>query len=163
MQNLSVITQKVDSRCRYWAAWGTREWALQANPADYVDTKSLPHAYLRAGVDLELPEGAFLIEAEEYSHRKKRGWQYWVYEIVRVDGSLVKIDCERGITQIKARIKADSRLSAQEIAELCSGSGPGSNVVRCARYAAILRTRIEESPADNAIPNPEATAGNSAA
>jgi hypothetical protein len=52
-------------------------------PADVRGANDIPAEYLRAGDEVELFEGDWLLEGEEVSHRRRRGW---VYDLRRVEG-----------------------------------------------------------------------------
>jgi hypothetical protein len=126
----SVTIAPQDSRCRYWAKVIRKEMALPF-PSLVAGANDIPGSFARNG-DEELFSGDVLIEGEEVSHRKARGWVYRV-TFVGADG---KSKVVKPSSDIKAAMKAAGLHAA-----LLSGSG---DVAACVRIAHGLRAGLEE-------------------
>lgn len=121
--SVSVKIAPRDFRCRYWAK------VIRANqplplPSAVDGANDIPSLYARRGEE-ELMSGDVLIEGEEVSHRKARGWSYWVTFVHNGEA------CTTTPGGTKAAMKA-----AGMPAELLTGSG---DVAACVRVVHGLR------------------------
>lgn len=123
IESVSVRIAPRGSRCRYWAKVIRANQPLPA-PSAVNGTNDVPGPYARKGEE-ELMPGDVLIEGEEVSHRKARGWSYWV---TFVHGDTAHTTTPGGT---KAAMKA-----AGMPAELLTGSG---DVAACVRVVHGLR------------------------
>lgn len=121
--SVSVRIAPRDSRCRYWAKVIRANQPLPA-PSAVTGAADVPGPYAHKGEE-ELMPGDVLIEGEEVSHRKARGWAYWV---TFVHGARAHTTTPGGT---KAAMKA-----AGMPPELLTGSG---DVAACVRVVHGLR------------------------
>lgn len=123
MDSVSVRIAPRDSRCRYWAKVVRAGQALPL-PSVTNGANDIPGPYARKGEEELLP-GDVLIEGEEVSHRKARGWSY---QVTFVRNGAAHTTTPGGT---KAAMKA-----AGMPAELLTGSG---DVAACVRVVHGLR------------------------
>lgn len=126
--SVSVTIAPQDSRCRYWAKVIRADQPLPA-PSAVSCANDVPGAYARRG-DEELFVGDVLIEGEENSRRKARGWTYWV-TFVDADGKKHTVIPRSGH---KAAMKA-----AGLAPTFLTGSG---DVSACVRIAIGVRSGL---------------------
>lgn len=138
MKSISVKIRPCDKKCRYWAKIIPANAALPL-PSDAAEkgAHAIAQNYARHGLE-ELLEGEFLIEGEEVSSRRQRGWDYWV-SWVHADGrkaSFINPDA-----QVKAALKA-----AGMAPELLKGAG---HLAACIRLAHAVRLGLFTPAEDN--------------
>lgn len=121
--SVSVRIAPRDSRCRYWAKVVRAGQPIPA-PSAVSGANDIPVLYARKGEEELLP-GDVLIEGEEVSHRKARGWSY---QVTFVHNGEAHTTTPGGA---KAAMKA-----AGLPAELLTGSG---DVAACVRIVHGLR------------------------
>lgn len=126
----SVKIGAQDRRCRYWAKVLRAGQALPI-PSAVSAANDVTSPYLKAG-DEELMLGDVLIEGEEVSHRKARGWVYRL-TFVQADGTAFIV---RPKSEVKAAMKAAGLQS-----HLLAGSG---DVAACVRIAHGLRAGLAD-------------------
>ena len=128
IESASIKIGPLDSRCRYWAKIIRAGQALPL-PSAVDGASDIPGGYIRNGPE-ELFPGDMMIEGEENSHRKARGWRYWVSYLDPVSGAYVYHPIEAAAD--KDAGKALKRLSKEALA----GSG---DVAAAVRYCHLLR------------------------
>lgn len=75
VESLTYVAKPTDAKCRYWCKVITPHMDLPL-PGTVDGANDLPGEYLRKGDDVEVFEGNIVLEGEEVSHNKKRGWAY---------------------------------------------------------------------------------------
>lgn len=113
-----------DHRCRYWAKVVRAGTELPL--PEHVDGASdVPGPYVRRGDDVELFEGDWLLEGEEVSHRKQRGWTYHL----RALGRHADTD-ELGVYSWTFGVDSKPAIRAAGAKDLLGGSGDVAAMVR---------------------------------
>ena len=132
---LSYIAKPADSRCKWWCKMFPAAFAAGLDLSDVASIHGI--AFVRKNADLELSEGDFVLDSEENSHRKARGYRVTIAQVVRsADGVLAFVgpDGAAGFSsadmETKQAVKA--KASKAQWAELAKGSG---DVAACLRWA----------------------------
>jgi hypothetical protein len=121
IESVSYTPAAQDSRCRYWCKVVKSGTTLPL-PADVRGANDVPAEYLRQGDEIELFEGDWLLEGEEVSHRRQRGWTYNLGHVEQ--GAVVWYSFKH------ADVKAFLR-KLGTIRPILGGSGDVAAMIRC--------------------------------
>ena len=120
----SYVCTPTDRRCKYWAKVVRADDALPL-PA-YVDgAGDIPGKYLRQGDEVELFPRDWLLEGEEVSHRRARGWTYTLRCL-----AVRARDNEVGVCVIEFKGDTKDRIRAAGRKDLLMGAGDIAAMVR---------------------------------
>jgi len=134
---LSYVAKPADPRCKWWCKVIPAAVALTLDLTDRTSLHALP--FVKKNADLELAEGDFVLDSEELSHRKARGYKTTIAQIVRrADGTLMLAgpdnDPNGGLATPQMATKQAIKAAATRAqwAQLSQGTG---DVAACLRWA----------------------------
>lgn len=128
----NFTVEPCDNRCRFWCKIiRAEDNLLLPMPSDVEGANDIPVSYTKKG-DEEIFIGDIVIEGEENSHRKMRGWSYAIHWL-DTDGHVYSINNPG--TEVKATLKEcgiDKKLLA--------GAGM---VAACIRVAHAVQSELK--------------------
>ena len=120
----SYVCSPQDSRCRYWAKVIRAEDSIPL-PEHVNGADNVPGPYIRKGDEIELFEGDWLLEGEEVSHRRQRGWTYTLHAL-----AIRAKDGELSVCTIAFGSDTKPVIRAAGAKDLLKGSGDIAAMVR---------------------------------
>ncbi len=129
-----------DARCKYWC----KVIPAGANipmPAAVSGAGDVPGEYLRKGDEIEVFAGDWVLEGEEISHRKARGWTYSLRRVVPVGTKLTDDSLTTEPTVVTVYFGSNTKDALRELGnqkELLRGAGDVAALIREIHYRRLL-------------------------
>lgn len=116
MDTITHIAKPEDNRCKWFQAKLSENLTVE-------NLESIKFDYYRRGADLELEIGTLLIDWEEVSHRKNRGFI-----------TMLGFVTAEGVSWIKPTMERKMFIKSEGHKDLMKGSGDVSGVIRMALF-----------------------------